>query len=76
MSALLLARDTCSRFGCPNSVRFGPQPMVVVLLGEQIDINAGRASNVRMAESVKVYCSHRCEALDRPEEVRDGGSEG
>jgi hypothetical protein len=70
MSALLLARDTCSRQGCPVSLRFGPQPIVVVFVGEQIDINAGRASNVRMAESVLLYCSHRCEALDRPEEER------
>jgi hypothetical protein len=62
MAELLLERDTCEREGCLVSLRYGQQPMVIVFVGD-----AGPRLG-RMAESVHVYCSHRCEALDRPEE--------
>ena len=56
MSELLLTADTCERDGCRASLRFSGRTAVVVFLG--------RADS--RWELVKVYCSHRCEALARP----------
>jgi hypothetical protein len=64
MSTLLLTTPDCERPGCTRLLIYGEA--VVVFMNRTIDINAGRSSRERFAELVKVYCSHRCEALARP----------
>jgi hypothetical protein len=56
MSEIMLTRDECERQGCEVSFRSTGRVGVVVFLG--------RADS--RWELVKVYCSHRCEALARP----------
>jgi succinyl-CoA synthetase alpha subunit len=56
MTELILTTDTCERKGCLQSLRFQRTTAVLVFLGQANGLT----------ETVKVYCSHACEARARP----------